>query len=94
MADASSVRTSSPSMPSSMISRGPTGQSVLTTGSPQRMASTSVIPKDSALEVTAATEPLTHSGSSGAALPISRIRSVARSSLISARRAARSGPWP
>ncbi len=63
--------TSRPSTPLSMISPGPCGQSVETTGRPQRMASTIVMPKDSRLEVTAAMDPLAHSGSMGCAGPIS-----------------------
>ncbi|CAM5700383.1 hypothetical protein SBADM41S_11104 [Streptomyces badius] len=53
-----------------MISAGPCGQSVATTGSPPRIASTIVIPKDSRSDVTAAIDPLSHSASMGLAEPI------------------------
>ncbi|CAM5741313.1 hypothetical protein SALBM311S_01243 [Streptomyces alboniger] len=53
-----------------MISPGPCGQSVLTTGRPQRMASTIVIPNGSKLEPAAPIEPFTHSASMGATAPI------------------------
>ncbi|RIV35547.1 hypothetical protein D2L64_21625 [Micromonospora radicis] len=67
----SSVGTSRPSSPWVMISRGPTGQSLLTTGRPSLMASTMVIPNDSRAEETAAMDPLTHSAVMSSRRPIS-----------------------
>lgn len=72
MASQSPGGTRRPSTPWVMISPGPSGQSVLTTGSPARMPSTMVIPKDSIAEETARTDPLASSGSMGMTCPISR----------------------
>lgn len=66
--------TSSPSLPWVMISPGPCGQSVATTGTPQCIASTMVIPKDSLSEETAAMAPLLHSVSIGETGPIRKMR--------------------
>ncbi len=94
MASTSPVGTSRPSTPSAMISPGPCGQAVATTGRPQRIASTIVMPKDSRLEVTAAIEPLTHSASMGWAGPMRNAWLYSPSSSTNARSLASSRPPP
>lgn len=61
-----------------MISPGPYGQSVLTTGSPQRIASTIVMPNGSKSDDAAPIAPLTHSASIGVAVPIRKTLSHSR----------------
>ncbi len=83
-----------PSRPSVMISPGPCGQSVATTGTPQCMASTMVMPKDSMSEETAATAPLAHSVSIGETAPMRKTRSCSPSRSICSRRFSFCGPRP
>ncbi len=77
-----------------MISAGPSGQSVLTTGTPQRIASTRVIPNDSASEADATIDALANSASIGETGPVSSARPVSPSPSISPWSASRSAPPP
>jgi hypothetical protein len=67
---------------------------VLTTGTPHRIASTSVIPNGSVSDATAAIDPFAHSGSIGAICPIIRTWLCSPSSSTSARSAGASFPSP
>ncbi len=93
-ASASPFGTRNPSTPSCTISAGPSGQSVLTTGTPQRMASTSVIPNDSASEALATTSARANSASIGERVPIRRTRPVSPCAAIRSRSRSFSGPPP